>query len=268
MDGLPDDVLVRRAQAGDRGALARILERYQGRVHRFGLKMCGHPEDAEDVLQETLLAATRSIGSFKGEASLSTWLYTIARSFCIKKRRKSKFAPAHEASLDDEASAVVDSARGPDELAGDAEISRAIEAAIDTLDPAQREVFLLRDVEGLSAREVADVVGISVAAVKSRLHRARLEVRKRVAPVLSSKEAAPSAECPDILATYSQNLEGEISADVCAQMKAHIDACPACASRCEALSRTLALCSALPTARVPISVQDAVRQALQLPKAP
>ncbi|MEQ9501998.1 MAG: sigma-70 family RNA polymerase sigma factor [Deltaproteobacteria bacterium] len=267
MDDPADDVLVDRARAGDRGALAQLLERYQGRVHRFGLKMCGHPEDAEDVLQETLLAATRSIGTFKGDASLSTWLYTIARSFCIKKRRKSKFAPTHEASLD-EAVEAVDPARGPDALAADAEVSRAIEAAIGTLDPAQREVFLLRDVEGLSAREVADVVGISVAAVKSRLHRARLEVRKQVAPVLRSDEAAPNADCPDILATYSQNLEGEISADLCAQMKAHIDGCPACASRCEALSRTLALCSALPAARVPISVQDAVRQALQLPKAP
>lgn len=78
-----DDGLVAAAQAGNRAAIERLLERYQERVFGFGLRMCGDSEDAEDVHQDTLLAAARTVGKFRGESSVSTWLYTIARSFCI-----------------------------------------------------------------------------------------------------------------------------------------------------------------------------------------
>src|SRR5512132_2045311 len=95
-----DAALLDRARAGDRDALDTLLDRHQRRVYRFGLKMCRDPEDAKDVLQETLLAVARGVKDFRGASSVSTWLYTIARSFCIKKRRRSKFAPSEEASLD------------------------------------------------------------------------------------------------------------------------------------------------------------------------
>src|SRR6187397_3346990 len=85
---------------GDRQALEALLERHQAQVYRFGMKMCRDPEDAADVLQDTLFAMARGVRDFRGASSLSTWLYTIARSFCIKKRRRSKFAPAAERSLD------------------------------------------------------------------------------------------------------------------------------------------------------------------------
>src|SRR5919198_1216252 len=88
-----DEDLLANARAGDRAALERLLELHQRRVFRFGLKMCGGEDDAKDVLQETLLAAARGIHDFRGASSISTWLYTIARSFCIKRYRTSKFAP-------------------------------------------------------------------------------------------------------------------------------------------------------------------------------
>ena len=94
--------LLEAARAGDPVALEALLERFQPRVYRFGMKMCRDQEDAEDVLQETLLAMARTIRDFRGASSVTTWLYTIARSFCIKKRRKSKFAPDHIESLDTE----------------------------------------------------------------------------------------------------------------------------------------------------------------------
>ena len=109
------------------------------------MKMCRDPEDARDVLQDTLLAMARSVRDFRGASSISTWLYTIARSFCIKKRRRSKFAPEPERSLDTdaapEAAELADPGRGPDEVLAGKEVRNALEQAIGALDPMYREVL-------------------------------------------------------------------------------------------------------------------------------
>ncbi len=95
-----DERLLAAARAGDKQALETLLERHQAQVYRFGMKMCRDPEDAKDVLQDTLFAMARGVRDFRAASSISTWLYTIARSFCIKKRRRSKFAPETERSLE------------------------------------------------------------------------------------------------------------------------------------------------------------------------
>jgi RNA polymerase sigma-70 factor (ECF subfamily) len=122
--------LLEAARAGSGEALEALLERHEARLYRFARRLCRHREDAEDVLQESLLAAARGLPGFRGASSIGTWLYTIARSFCIKKRRRSVFAPT-EVSLDTEASAaargVPDPARRPDE---ELEASR-LEAALE-----------------------------------------------------------------------------------------------------------------------------------------
>ena len=263
-----DDLLLSAARAGDKEALTRLLERHQAQVYRFGMKMCRDPEDAKDVLQETLLAMARGVRDFRGASSLSTWLYTIARGFCLKKRRRSKFAPVEERSLDveaaPEATQVVDPAKGPHEELAERQVERAIEQAIAALDPKLREALLLRDVEGLTAPEVAEVLGIGVQAVKSRLHRARLAVRARVAPRLGIPTAATApGRCPDVLTLYSQHIEDEISPDVCASVERHLEACPRCRGACDSLKRTLALCKAAPASQVPASIQDSIREKLQ-----
>src|SRR5512142_3199387 len=147
-----DQELLEQARTGDRGALERLLERHQRRVFRFGMKMCGEEEDAKDILQETLLAAARNIRDFRGASSVSTWLYTIARSFCIKKHRTSKFAPGRVDSLEEvprEANAVADPDRGPEEATAGEQVKAALQEAISSLEPMYREVLVLRDVEGL-----------------------------------------------------------------------------------------------------------------------
>jgi len=266
-----DQELLDQARAGDRGALERLLSRHQPRVYRFGLKMCRDPEDAKDVLQETLLAVARGVKDFRGASSVSTWLYTIARSFCIKKRRRSKFAPEAVESLDarepgEEVRRLADPARPADESLAGRQVEVALERAIGALDEMYREVLVLRDVEGLSAPEVAEVMGLSVEAVKSRLHRARVSVREAVAPVLGMPGgAAPRGgeSCPDIVQLFSRHLEGEISSTLCADMERHLAGCPSCASRCESLQRTLSLCKATPLPVVPAPVQNEVRVALK-----
>src|SRR6266567_6282522 len=99
---LDDDKLLAEARGGRREALEELLARHQRRIYRFGLKICRDEEDAKDVLQDTLLAVARGIRDFRGQSSVSTWLYTIARSFCIKKRRRGKFAPDEEQRIGSE----------------------------------------------------------------------------------------------------------------------------------------------------------------------
>jgi RNA polymerase sigma-70 factor (ECF subfamily) len=262
--------LLARARNGDREALEALLVHHQAQIYRFGLRMCRDPDDAQDVLQDTLFAVARGVRDFRGASSISTWLYTIARSFCIKKRRRSKFAPAAERSLDSdpnlEAAGLADPARRPDEALAAHQVEVALEQAIGALDPMHREVLLLRDVEGLTAPQVAEVLGVSVQAVKSRLHRARLSVRAQVAPLLGvpAERPAASAGCPDILSTFSKYLEGEISPDVCATMERHLESCSRCRIACDSLRRTLALChTSAATVVVPAAVQASVRVALK-----
>lgn len=289
-----DAELLDAARAGDARAVEALLERHQARVYRFGVKMCRDPSDAEDVLQDTLLAAARNIREFRGASSLSTWLYTIAHRFCARKRRRRSHAPIERSLETDgaaEAERVADGGRAPDDALAGKQIEAALEQAIRALEPPYREVLLLRDVEGLTAPEVAEVLGIGVQAVKSRLHRARVAVRERVAPLLGvpgvvpttssdasptpgiiPRPAAPSTAsearadeaCPDVATLFSRHLEDEISADVCAAMERHVEGCPRCKSTCDSLRSTLALCRAPRQSEgVPAEVQASVKRALR-----
>src|SRR5262249_23642314 len=169
-----DQELLEAAQRGDENAMEGLLARYEQQVFRFGLRMFGNEEDARDVLRETLLAAFRGVRQFRGESRLSTWLYQVARSFCTKARRRLMDAPArHEPLEGASARALPVPESGPDERAHAREMARVIQEALLALPEPQREVVILRDVEGLTAEEAAQVVGIAVPALKSRLHRAR-----------------------------------------------------------------------------------------------
>ncbi|HEX9101865.1 MAG TPA: sigma factor-like helix-turn-helix DNA-binding protein, partial [Polyangia bacterium] len=139
-----------------------------------------------------------------------------------------------------------------------------LEEAIGELAPAYREVLLLRDVEGLTAPEVASVLGLSVEAVKSRLHRARLAVRARVAPLLAPATTAPPASgCPDVADLLSRHLEGDITAGACATMESHLAGCDRCRATCDSLRSVLARCRRAGDEGVPPAVQQRVRVALQ-----
>jgi RNA polymerase sigma-70 factor (ECF subfamily) len=261
-----DHALLEAARSGDRAALEAFIERHQSRVLRFGLKMCRDVEDARDVAQETLLAAARSVARFREASSPSTWLYTIARSFCIKKRRRSKFAPAAVIPLDGEgreaALDVPDPRRDPEQELDDRRIAAALDATIGSLDPKYREILVLRDVEGLTASEVAEVTGLGVEAVKSRLHRARLQVRERLAPLLG-RIPAPAATCPDVLDLLSRHLEDEIDPSTCAEMERHLAGCPRCEAACDSLKRVLSLCRRSSVPEVPSDLQESIRAGIR-----
>jgi RNA polymerase sigma-70 factor (ECF subfamily) len=259
--------LLERARHGDQRALDALLARLEPSVYKFGMKLCRDDESAREVLQETLLAAVRHLPSFRGDSSLSTWLYTVARSMCIKQRRRSKFAPPAleplEAAQDAPASATGDRPDRPDDSLERAELGRGLENAIAALEPMYREVLVLRDVEGLSALEVAEALDLSVDAVKSRLHRARTRVRSAIAPLLGMEPPA-GPDCPDIVPLFSAHLEGEIAPTTCQEMEEHLARCPHCSSRCSSLRQQLRLChTASPSGAVPEAVRASVRQAVR-----
>ena len=254
---MTDADLLSAARRGDRAAINELLARYEPSIYRFGLRMCGDEDAAREVLQETLLAAFRYLPGFRGDAALSTWLYQIARSFCIKERRGQR----PTSSLDDAAAAeLVDPAPPPDARVHAHEIGELLAAAIKTLPQDQREVLILRDVEGLSAEQTAEVVGIEIGAIKSRLHRARVALRGELARVLGD---GPSTEpCPDLALELSAYVGAEIDQATCVQIEHHLTSCPRCTSACDALKRTVSLCRRLPGDAVPAEVRAAVRGAI------
>lgn len=253
-----------RARGGDATALDVLLMRVEPMIYRFAQRLCDDPEDARGVLQETMLTLVRSLHDFRGESSLSTWLYAVARSHCSKRRRKQRHSPL-TISLQEYA-AVVEQVPSdvpdPATFLEQREISAALDAAIRALDEKYRDVVVLRDVEGLSAAEVAEVLALSVAAVKSRLHRARALLREDLARRLGEPLAGvPGASCPQVVELVSRRLEGELTAEVCAEVEHHVDDCPRCQVECDGLRRTLAWCRSCPMPQVPADIQRSVRDA-------
>jgi RNA polymerase sigma-70 factor (ECF subfamily) len=251
-----DADLIVAAQAGDREALERLHERYEPQIYRFGLRMCGDEDSARDVLQETLLAAFRHLPGFRGDAALSTWLYQIARSFCIKARRVVRPTTSLE---DASAAELVDPTPGTDLRAHARELGVALSRAIHALPADQREAIVLRDVEGLSAEEAAKIAEVDVGALKSRLHRARMTVRGELASWLESDGTEP---CPELAQELTAYVGAEIDQAACARIEQHLATCSRCAGACDVLKRTVSLCKRIPGDAVPASVRIAVRAAI------
>jgi RNA polymerase sigma-70 factor, ECF subfamily len=179
-----NDSLIAAAKEGDPAALNRLLAEHEPAVYRFGLKLCRDEQAALEVLQNTLVAAFRGLPEFRGGASLSTWLYQIARSYCARERRPAWAGASLLPADSEEAKALESEQAAPDAVAHARQIGQLLQEAIHALPPLEREALVLRDVEGLSAEEAAARAGVEVGALKSRLHRARHEVRRRLAPAL------------------------------------------------------------------------------------
>ncbi len=166
----------------------RLYRDHADRIYRFAQRLCGQVDDAKDLVQDTFLNAYRGLRQFRGEAQLSTWLYTIAARACMRMRRKRKGEPQRELSLED----FIPTSEGefrlqiptdgltPEEALENKQLRRTLNQAIQKLPKNYRLVLVLRDMEGLTAKEVGAVMGLNERAVKSRLHRARLFVRREL----------------------------------------------------------------------------------------
>jgi RNA polymerase sigma-70 factor, ECF subfamily len=164
-----DSILVRAAQNGDVDAFEELVRRYQTSLYRVALRMLGSRADAQDAVQETFVRAWRALPRFRHDSAISTWLYRI-----VTRRALDRIASRRSTGTLDEVE--VEAGPDPAQAAEHQERLRAIRRAIATLPPDQRAALVLREFEGLSYQEVAQVVGASVPAVKTRIHRARLTV--------------------------------------------------------------------------------------------
>jgi RNA polymerase sigma-70 factor (ECF subfamily) len=176
-------------KSGNHQDVERALETLQGVVYGFGMKVCGSHEDAQDTAQETLIRLARQFRAFPDARALAVWLYKVAKSQCLMSRRKSKFAPGEMLSLDAlmpkdptlPSVGIKPRQMTPEEIVLNEELRGRLEKAILALPKHYRLVLILRDMEQLDTREVAEVLGISEETARMRLHRARVFVRNALA---------------------------------------------------------------------------------------
>lgn len=180
--------LIEAINSGNKELFPDLLERYEQKLYHFGLKLCRNVGDAEDLVQETFINVFKYLEGFRHETRFKNWLYRIATGVCAKMRRKSKYAPARELSLEEfmpgDHSAIEANipqwASLPLEQVLNRELSGTIKDAVSKLPPKYRLVTVLRDMEGFSTSETAEILAISEANVKVRLHRARLFLREEL----------------------------------------------------------------------------------------
>lgn len=187
-----DEELIRRSAAGDREAFALLATRHEAALYRFAVRTCGGEREAEDALQDGLLAAWRGAPTYRGDSSARTWLFQVVVNACHRRHRRRAGRRGADEPMEAAGDIAVDES-GPEARVGAREVGRALDEALASMDADAREVLLLRDVEGLSGEETAAALGIGLAAMKSRLHRARLDIKQRVEAALGHpvKEVVP-----------------------------------------------------------------------------
>lgn len=191
----PDEALVRRLRREERGAAEVLVGRYGERVYRLAFRITRSHEDAEEVAQDTLWTAARKIGTFKGESAFGSWLYRITANTAYQKLRSRQGRDRREISWEElmpqfdgdghHVEPVQDWSGKVEEPVLQTELRRVLGEAVDALPPDYRTAFLLHDVEGMPNPEIAKSLGISLPAVKSRVHRSRLFLRERLARYLA-----------------------------------------------------------------------------------
>lgn len=184
-----DRTLLSRAQGGDMSAFEALVGRHEDKVYGLALRMTRSEADAAEITQDTFLSAYQHLAEFRGEAAFGSWVHRIAANNALMRLRRQRVV---DIVSDDLAGPEftdrgylaeapdTDWSRRADDKILDEELGRAIQEATDALPEGYREVFLLKDVEGLSYEEISEMVGISVPAVKSRLHRGRLALREAI----------------------------------------------------------------------------------------
>ncbi len=232
-------------------AIEEALALLQNTVYSFSMKVCGHPEDAEDTMQEVLFRSLPHLAKIKEPQALAVWLYTVTRNRCWRMRRKSAGAPKQMVALDDLmpdevelGRLLADAVQGPEENVAQAERANLLHEAVLHIPPPLRMVLVLHDMEELDTDQVATILGLKTGTVRVRLHRARLLIRKEMARLLEKAAHERSAskrpkkrtrntnsrppECRDLFANLSEYMDGRVESPSCDQMRTHIEACPAC----------------------------------------
>ncbi|MFP5211640.1 MAG: sigma-70 family RNA polymerase sigma factor [Acidobacteriota bacterium] len=250
-------------------AVEEAIGLLQNTVYSFSMKVCGHPEDAEDTMQEVLFRSIAHLSKIQDPQALAVWLYTVTRNRCWRMRRKGADASRQAYSLDelmpDDAELgrlLADATQSPEGTVLHAEQAHMLHQAVLRIPAPLRLVLVLHDMEELNTEQVATILGLQPGTVRVRLHRARLAVRKEMSRILdgvpaekesakaprkrsrSEKEGRPP-ECRELFANLSDYMDGRIEAPTCDQMRKHIEACPACVAFLRDLRTAIDRCRSL-----------------------
>lgn len=258
---------VKLLQRGNDSDLEQALTLLQSTVFSFSMRVCGHRQDAEDTMQEVLLKSVPQLPKFDSPKALVVWLYKVAKSRCLMSRRKSKFAPAQELSLEqllpDRIELEQLSADGkinPEAFAIRSEQASRLRDAVQKLPAPYRIVLVLRDMEGLTDDEVAEITGVRAGTVRVRLHRARLFVRRELMKILVPREKrqkkalAPAhvaetfrpARCKAMFAELSDYLDEQLDDSLCEELERHMNGCGPCQAFVATLEASIEACRRSP----------------------
>jgi RNA polymerase sigma-70 factor, ECF subfamily len=192
----PDSRLIDRLVARDERAFNELVRAYEGRIVRLVTRMIGNPEEAKDLAQDVFVQVFKAIGNFRGDSKFSTWIYRIAVNLS---KNRVKYLKVRHTGEQDELDSVTEKSLGdarpagaqglgrPDEEMAGKQVEQIVQVAIQELEPSFRECLILRDVEELSYEEIEEITGVAAGTVKSRIHRARAQLREKVERRLGEK---------------------------------------------------------------------------------
>lgn len=179
-----EDFLIKKAKKGDSAAFSALMEQHFAMIYNLALRMSGNPDDASDLTQEAMIKLFKNIGAFEGKSKFSTWVYRVAANTCLDELRKikRKKAVSLDAEYETEDGSVgyeaEDTAPTPDVSAERSELKSIVAKAVSRLGEEYRTAVILRDINGLSYTEIAEVIGCSVGTVKSRISRGRANLKE------------------------------------------------------------------------------------------
>ncbi len=260
--------VVQLIQRKDSKSLEEALALLQGTVFSFSMKVCGQRQDAEDTMQEVLLKSVPNLPKFDNPKALMVWLYKVAKNRCLMSRRKSKFAPKEDLSLEE----LVPDGRELQKLSGSLdgtpetsllrrENAKRLREAVQRLPAEYRLILVLHDMEELSDGDIAEITGFRLGTIRVRLHRARLFVRKELAKQdqhrMQHKMAEPSREvqlsaqprqrhCKEMFAELSNYLDDELDDSLCDELEKHMDGCEPCKAFLSSLEKSIQQCRMAP----------------------
>ena len=248
--------------------MEEALELLQKTVFSFSMKVCGQRQDAEDTMQEVLLKSVPNLPKFDSPRALMVWLYKVAKNRCLMSRRKSKFAPKEDLSLEE----LMPDRRELQKLSGSPdgtpessllrrENAKRLREAVQKLPAEYRLILVLHDMEELSDNDVAEITGLRPGTIRVRLHRARLFVRKEIAKQephrvrglavkpagdIHSARLPRQRRCKEMFAELSNYLDDELDDSLCEELEKHMDGCEPCKAFLSSLEKSIQLCRIAP----------------------
>lgn len=260
--------VIQLIQRNDQKSLEEALGLLQKTIFSFSMKVCGQRQDAEDTMQEVLLKSVPNLPKFDSPKALMVWLYKVAKNRCLMSRRKSKFAPKEDLSLEElmpdrqELQKLSSSPDGtPETSLLRRENAKHLREAVQRLPAEYRLILVLHDMEELSDADVAEITGLRPGTIRVRLHRARLFVRKELAKQDQHRIRHPKARpegaihasalprqrrCKEMFAELSNYLDDELDDSLCEELEKHIGGCEPCKAFLSSLEKSIQQCRTTP----------------------